>query len=229
MNIKINTDDFFEVIKTLKSGGVVCLPTDTVYGLFTMENNIDGINKIYELKNRPQSKLLGKYYSLKDAKSYEKRFGDLNGLTIVENNQAKRFVAHDLLQRIIDHVGVLEGTSANFAGYAPITSHEHVKLPCLVYNGGRCSLGLESTLYSLDTNKILRYGYKYLEDLPEEFIANGYSYKCEKFTNPTVTLNDSGINGAYHFWYYINNKHRVIVNDNCYLSKLMNTYKFIEN
>lgn len=43
-------------IDILNSGGVVAIPTDTVYGLACSATNSDGINKLYEIKKRNESK-----------------------------------------------------------------------------------------------------------------------------------------------------------------------------
>ena len=49
------TDLESRIKKTLTSGGVVALPTDTVYGLFSLPNEKAAIEKIYTLKMRPDS------------------------------------------------------------------------------------------------------------------------------------------------------------------------------
>jgi len=42
-----------EIIAALERGGVVVIPTDTVYGLATRADNPAGIERIYDLKGRP--------------------------------------------------------------------------------------------------------------------------------------------------------------------------------
>ncbi len=44
--------------KTLKSGGVIAFVTDTVWGIGALPDNEQGINNIYEIKNRDRSKPL---------------------------------------------------------------------------------------------------------------------------------------------------------------------------
>ena len=53
MNIELD-----KIINILKSGGVVALPTDTVYGLVALYGNKIGYDKIYRIKNRPKDKKL---------------------------------------------------------------------------------------------------------------------------------------------------------------------------
>ena len=41
-----------EILSTLNSGGIILYPTDTIYGIGTDINNIQGIEKINAIKNR---------------------------------------------------------------------------------------------------------------------------------------------------------------------------------
>lgn len=45
-----------QVSELLKSGGIVALPTDTVYGLGVIATNEKSITQLKEIKNRPQDK-----------------------------------------------------------------------------------------------------------------------------------------------------------------------------
>ncbi len=47
-----------EVAGCLRSGGVVLLPTDTVYGLAAMPTSDDAVSRIYAIKGRPGSRNL---------------------------------------------------------------------------------------------------------------------------------------------------------------------------
>jgi L-threonylcarbamoyladenylate synthase len=47
---------YHEAIQTLKSGGVLLYPSDTIWGLGCDVRNEQAIEKILELKNRPASK-----------------------------------------------------------------------------------------------------------------------------------------------------------------------------
>lgn len=42
--------------KVLKSGGVIVYPTETLYGIGTLASNKDGVERIFEIKGRPQGK-----------------------------------------------------------------------------------------------------------------------------------------------------------------------------
>ena len=47
-----------EAIACLRSGGVVAIPTDTVYGLAVLPSQEQGIDRLYALKERPRVKAL---------------------------------------------------------------------------------------------------------------------------------------------------------------------------
>lgn len=47
-----------KTVEILKNGGVVVLPTETVYGIATLWDNAEGRERIYQMKNRPANKLL---------------------------------------------------------------------------------------------------------------------------------------------------------------------------
>ncbi len=40
----------------LNSGGVVALPTDTIYGIAASVNSVEGIERLYEIKGRNRGK-----------------------------------------------------------------------------------------------------------------------------------------------------------------------------
>ena len=50
--------DLSEIISVLKEGGVVAIPTDTVYGLACDINSEVAVQKIYEIKGRLANKAL---------------------------------------------------------------------------------------------------------------------------------------------------------------------------
>ena len=45
-------------IEALRSGGVIALPTDTIYGVASLAQNQQAVNKIYHMKRRVESKPL---------------------------------------------------------------------------------------------------------------------------------------------------------------------------
>lgn len=55
--MKVN-DDIKAAIDTLKKGGIILYPTDTVWGIGCDATNADAVKKIYELKHRIDSKAM---------------------------------------------------------------------------------------------------------------------------------------------------------------------------
>ena len=53
MNNKVN-----QIVEVLRSGGVILIATDTVYGLAALPTNKMAVDKIYDLKKRPASMFL---------------------------------------------------------------------------------------------------------------------------------------------------------------------------
>ena len=67
--IKFNSKNLIKIIKILKKNGVICLPTETVYGLGGNAYSSSAIKKIFEVKNRiKKNPLIIHYYNLSHAK-----------------------------------------------------------------------------------------------------------------------------------------------------------------
>jgi L-threonylcarbamoyladenylate synthase len=56
--LKANPETYARAADILAKGGLVVLPTETVYGLAGLANNSAAINRIYDIKKRPRSKPL---------------------------------------------------------------------------------------------------------------------------------------------------------------------------
>lgn len=54
---KYKSNEVHELAKILKDDGVICVPTDTVYGLCASMNSIIGYEKLMKIKRRPENKL----------------------------------------------------------------------------------------------------------------------------------------------------------------------------
>jgi L-threonylcarbamoyladenylate synthase len=60
-----------EAAQILISGGVVALPTETVYGLACLAENKDAVHRIYQIKNRPaDNPLICHFYSVEQLLNY---------------------------------------------------------------------------------------------------------------------------------------------------------------
>ena len=51
-------EEIIQVLKILQSGGVILYPTDTIWGLGCDATNMNAIQKIYNIKQRKESKSL---------------------------------------------------------------------------------------------------------------------------------------------------------------------------
>lgn len=131
----MNKDMYNEVIindavNILKDGGVIALPTDTVYGLACSGNSEDGINKIYNIKGRNFNKklpiIVDTYERLFDIcevseeklKRVKKYFpGELTIVLKRKNSEetlAVRMINNEIVNKIIKKLGCyLYLTSAN--------------------------------------------------------------------------------------------------------------------
>lgn len=172
-----------EAIEILKSGGVVGMPTETVYGLAASIENENAIQRIFRLKKRPFFDPLIVHLSdlsqvegvAKDVPSvaYELMENFWPGpLTLVLPKKetvsglitsgldtvALRVPKHDLALKLIEELGQpLAAPSANMFGRTSPTQASHVResFPdVLVLDGGTCEVGLESTVVQVINQEI---------------------------------------------------------------------------
>jgi len=173
----------------IRQGEVVAIPTETVYGLAADATNALAVRKTFELKGRPADNPLIVHLSDPDQISlfsgYESEFTRLltekfwpGPLTLVLPKErhvldivtggldtvALRMPDHATARHIIERCGPVTAPSANRSGRPSPTRAEHVaedfgeSLP--VVDGGRCEVGIESTVLDLssETPAILRPG-----------------------------------------------------------------------
>lgn len=148
-----NEDMRAAAVDILLNGGLVALPTDTVYGLAALPWDTDAVLRLYEAKRRPAEKaiplLLSNAEQIETVATLFPRIGDCvqtlitrfwpGGLTLILPKSAKvpeavsvgptvalRIPNHDLTRAIIDGSGgALAVTSANLSGQlSPITAQE---------------------------------------------------------------------------------------------------------
>jgi L-threonylcarbamoyladenylate synthase len=167
-----------DAVDVLRSGGVVVIPTDTVYGLAVLPNHADAINRVFALKQRPA----GMHLPVLVAGSHQLRLvtGDTRpavrtlaerfwpgALTMVVANATPltdglgngdgtvgvRCPDHELIRSIAEVVGAVAATSANLHGRPTPDAADEVadQLPGvdLVIDGGICAGGQASTVVSL--------------------------------------------------------------------------------
>jgi L-threonylcarbamoyladenylate synthase len=123
-----------KLITVLRSGGVVVIPTDTLYGLVARADKPEAIRRIYELKRRqPEKKLITLISSFDDLE----RFGVMLApaqwvrverywpgpfsliLPAADGNRAFRLPKHEPLLALLRETGPLVAPSANWEGEPP--------------------------------------------------------------------------------------------------------------
>ncbi|MBQ8210763.1 MAG: threonylcarbamoyl-AMP synthase [Clostridia bacterium] len=179
----INNDlaDIRTAAEILKNGGVVAIPTETVYGLAADAFNEDAVRYVYKAKGRPSDNpfivhisSFEQIYSLakevpESAKKLAEKFWP-GPLTIILPKRdevpyatsggldtvAIRFPSHPVANKIIELSCPLAAPSANISGFPSPTAFEHVEADMMgradaICDGGDCNVGVESTVISLAT------------------------------------------------------------------------------
>lgn len=144
---------FDTAVKLLRSGQVVALPTETVYGLGASFTSQDAVSEIYRLKNRPQTNPLIVHIASFDdlyklTTSVDETVETLckafwpGPLTLVLQANisevsstvranlpsiAIRFPSHPLMQELIREVGPIVAPSANLSGKPSSTTLAHIE------------------------------------------------------------------------------------------------------
>ena len=174
-----NPDDINEAAGILRNGGLVAVPTETVYGLAANAFDEEACRKIFKVKRRPLiDPLIVHIHDLQEAK----RLADFNSaaealaeafwpgpLTLVlekkrlipgivtanRKTAAIRMPRHPVMVRILEAAGVpLAAPSANRFGYISPTRVEHIPNALgdtidYAVEGGPCKVGVESTIVDL--------------------------------------------------------------------------------
>jgi L-threonylcarbamoyladenylate synthase len=171
-------------IKTLKTGGVIAFPTETVFGLGAWLKNKNAVAKIFEIKKRPRTKplqvLVASLAQAKKLGTFNKQALELakknwpGPLTLIVKKKQTvpkivsggrstvglRVPDHKIALELIRLCGPLAATSANESGEKPALTARQVKqrLPQIDYVlPGRAGSGKPSAV--VDTTegiKLLR-------------------------------------------------------------------------
>ena len=179
----INNDikDIETAAEILRNGGIVAIPTETVYGLAADAFDSEAVKKIFEAKGRPQDNPLivhisdfEQIYSIaREVPEKAKALADAfwpGPLTIILPKReeipsetsggldtvAVRMPSHDVAREIIARSCPLAAPSANISGFPSPTSFDHVEADMTgradaICNGGDCDVGVESTVITLAT------------------------------------------------------------------------------
>lgn len=172
-------EDLQTAADIIKSGGIVGVPTETVYGLAANALNATAVRKIFEAKGRPFiDPLIAHVHSfaelekIAEANPQARKLAEAfspGPITYVLPKKpcvpdivsagmptvAVRIPVHPVMQEFMRIVGVpLSAPSANPFGYVSPTTAEHVMAQLgakidAVIDGGQCDCGVESTIVSL--------------------------------------------------------------------------------
>lgn len=179
----INKDkkDIETAAEILRNGGIVAIPTETVYGLAADAFDSEAVKKIFEAKGRPQDNPLivhisdfEQIYGIarevpEKAKELAEAFWP-GPLTIILPKKAEipsetsggldtvavRMPSQEVARKIISLSCPLAAPSANISGFPSPTSFDHVEADMTgradaICNGGDCDVGVESTVITLAT------------------------------------------------------------------------------
>ncbi len=172
-----------EAVRVLRDGGLVCYPTDTVYGIGAAASDDAAVRRLYAVKGRPLDKPLPLLLAdVSDAarvaevtplaNALTERFWP-GALTIVMrkavsyrslalaggDTMALRVPDHGLVRGIVRALGEpITGTSANRTGTrAPISAAEVAlqmgEMVELIIDGGQSRTRLESTVIDITNDK----------------------------------------------------------------------------
>ncbi|MFZ0184867.1 MAG: L-threonylcarbamoyladenylate synthase [Nitrosotalea sp.] len=167
---------------SIKKGGVVVFPTDTVYGIGCDPYNQDAINKIYKIKGRDKTKqlpVLGyskkeindiAYFDENSDKISDKFWpGPLTLILKVKDKKieeslgldgkiAVRVPNHPCTLDLLKECKLLVGTSANFSGHAAFNDSRTIIGNFTGYDvlldGGKIFEPGESTVIEFEGNKL---------------------------------------------------------------------------
>lgn len=172
--------------KLIKSGMVVGVPTETVYGLGADASNPMAVKAVFAAKGRPaDNPLIVHICSITTVKMIAHNVPELfyrlaekfwpGPLTmIVPKNRiipyetsggletvGIRMPSHPVMRELIALSGPIAAPSANISGYPSPTTAQHVLKDMngkipAVIDGGPCNFGVESTVISFDNEKTVR-------------------------------------------------------------------------
>ncbi len=174
--------DIEKAAKIIASGGLVVMPTETVYGLGANALDKTAVTNVYKAKGRPMDNpLIVHLATPEDAEKYAQtneafyklaeRFmpGPLTVIlpkkdiipyevTCGLDTVAIRVPSNEIAHRLIELSGCpIAAPSANLSGKPSPTSFEHVVEDMngrvdAIINGGKCDVGVESTVIILKDN-----------------------------------------------------------------------------
>ena len=178
----MEADVCVEAVQCLKSGGIIAIPTDTVYGLGTDPFNASAVQKLYTIKGRPDGKPIPLVLSsVEDVHRVAQNLPDYffhltdrfwpGGLTVIVeakdllpvltaggNTVGVRIPDNPLLLKILKTFGGPAAiTSANLSGEPPATSPQEIGEELasridVIVDGGKTPGPIPSTVYDISVS-----------------------------------------------------------------------------
>ena len=178
----VEVDMCVAAVETLKSGGIIAIPTDTVYGIGADPFNPDAVQKLYTFKGRPDGKPIPLVLSsVEDVYRVAQNLPDYffhltdrfwpGGLTIIVeakdllpvltaggNTVGVRIPDNPLLLKILQTFGGPAAiTSANLSGEPPATSVQEIGKELasridVIVDGGKTPGPVPSTVYDISVS-----------------------------------------------------------------------------
>jgi len=170
-------ENIIKIIQSLKEGGVVSFPTETVYALACNATNNKAISRIHEIKKRDQNKplslLIHDVEQVEDFVYIDQKIKNIiekfspGPLTYVleakKNSRVETLVKNNFLGfRIPDHetaLQILKGsdfpivaTSVNLSGEEAATSVDKINIKDSIdqiLDGGKSDIGISSTVVKI--------------------------------------------------------------------------------
>ncbi|MFJ7666676.1 L-threonylcarbamoyladenylate synthase [Lysinibacillus sp. NPDC097195] len=170
-------------VSALKKGDLLIYPTETVYGIGVDSQNIEGIKKLYKIKNRAIHKplvlnvssidMVSKLAYISEDTRLLMEYFCPGPITFIfksiseEKNIGFRMPDNSLTLKVIENSGApISGTSANISGLLASTNIEKTKnyfpqTDIFFLDGGKPRIGIESTILDMsacENYKIIRHG-----------------------------------------------------------------------
>ncbi len=192
-----------QAVQIIQQGGIVALPTDTVYGLGVYAGRKDVVDKLYNLKKRPKdkpfsfalgsvNKAIRDYFDTLPPFGYRLMEKFWPGpLTIIyytsgDEKVGVRVPAHVVTNRILNELGAaVYLPSANISGQKEPSSAKEVEdifgnQLDLIIDGGKCIHSQPSTVVDLTSKpfKVLRKGVVSEQDIVKIFARKRILFVC---------------------------------------------------
>jgi len=171
--LRPSSNNISSAARSLKKGGLIAFPTETVYGLAANAMSDESVAKIFQVKKRPSfNPLIIHCHNTKSAKKFWP--GSLTLVLPKKKNcmisllasagldsLAIRVPKNKIARELIKKSGLpIAAPSANISGTISPTAAKHVlqNLPkngISILDGGKCEVGIESTIIDL-TGKNVR-------------------------------------------------------------------------